>query len=74
MFQTHERYFKRLSRKAKVPAKMVAEVWNNFHEKLIDEGFDKNDSCFLQLLNEKVRGELNIKSDESSLEKFKKFL
>ena len=74
MFQSHERYFRRLSKKARVPAKMVAKVWNDFHQEMIKEGLNKNDSNFLQILNEKVRDELKIKSDDSSLEKFKKFL
>jgi len=74
MFQSQERYFKRLSRKAKVPAKLVAKVWEGFIEDLIQEGFDKSNPEFLQMLNEKVRSELKIESDDSSLEKFKKFL
>jgi len=74
MFQSQERYFRRLSRKAKVPAKLVSKVWNGFVEEMLKEGMDKNDTQFLQILNEKVRMELNIKSDDSSLDKFKKFL
>jgi hypothetical protein len=74
MFQSQERYFRRLSRKAKKPAKLVGEIWNGFIEEMIKEGLDKNDTQFLQILNEKVRKELNIESDESSLDKFKKFL
>ena len=74
MFQSQERYFRRLSRKAKVPAKKVAEIWDHFMEELIREGIDKNDTKFIQLLNHKVRNELQIESDESSLDKFKKFL
>jgi len=74
MFQSQERYFRRLSRKAKIPAKLVGEIWNGFIEEMIKEGLDKNDTQFLQILNEKVRNELNIESDESSLDKFKKFL
>ncbi len=74
MFQSQERYFKRLSRKAKVPAKLVSKIWEGFIEELIEEGYDKNNPEFLQILNSKVRGELKIESDESSLDKFKKFL
>jgi len=74
MFQSQERYFRRLSRKAKVPAKLVAKVWDGFMEELVQEGLDKNDAKFIQILNQKVRAELKIESDESSLDKFKKFL
>jgi len=74
MSKAHERYFRRLSRRAKIPAKEVSKVWDDFTTKLIDEGFKQNDPKFIQILNSRVRVELEIESNNICLDKFKKFL
>lgn len=74
MSNTHNRYFRRLSRKAKVSAKSVGRIWVEETSSMIEEGFNQNNPKFIQILNDRVKMRLNLENDDVFLDKFKKFL
>jgi len=73
MQHAYKKYFKRLSKKAKIPSKEVAKIWEKFSDQLEEEGYAR-DNKFFQMLNERVQEELEIKTNLDCLDKFKKYL
>jgi len=74
MSDVRDRYFRRLSRKAKKSSREVAGIWVEETSLMIEEGQDKKNPEFIRELNDRVKVRLGLSSDNSHLDKFKKFL